>query len=352
MRLGLQVIQDDYKQINSASFIPWEELRDRTILITGATGLIGSSIVNGLCYVNDHNQLNITIVALIRDLHKAKEVFHDNYDSIRWIVGDVVGLPEIEESIDYIIHGAGPTSSSFFAQHPVETVEIIYSGTKNMLEIARRKRVKSFVFLSSMEVYGSNNTDKQLYESTPAFLDQMNQRSCYPEAKRLAENLCVCYHSEYSVPAKVVRLSQTFGPGIPADDNRVFVQFANAAINRNDIILHTKGDSKRVYLYTADAVTAVLVVLLRGTNAQAYNAGNPDTYCSIYDMAKLVAKEIANGEINVRVPGETSGLTMYPPPHAYNLNVDKLKDLGWVPSIDLIEMYRRMIISQTTRALD
>lgn len=340
---SFNVLDDDANRIASSTFIPWEDLRSCNILITGATGLIGSSIIRALCNVNRLRSLSLSIVALTRDIHRGKECLKEHADVIRWIEGDVVRLPDIGVKVDYIIHGAGPTSSAFFSKYPVETIESIVFGTRNLLELARKDEVKAFVFLSSMEVYGSGDGDNELYESTLTVLDQLNLRSCYPEAKRLSENLCVCYCSEYAVPARIVRLSQTFGPGVPANDNRVFAQFAKAASEEKDIVLHTKGDSKRPYLYTADAVTGIMTVLLKGEDGQAYNAGNPNTYLSIMEMANTVATKVSKTTIKVKIQESRDTSRLYPPSHSYNLNVDKLKQLGWTPTIDLIEMYQRMI---------
>ena len=204
--------------------------------------------------------------------------------------------------------------------------------------------MKSFVYLSSMEVYGAPLDDKMIPETQGCTLDSMAIRSCYPIAKRLCENLCASFASEYNVPTKVVRLAQTFGPGVAKDDARVFAEFARDAIENRDIILQTDGSSKRMYLYTADAVSAILTILLRGKSGCAYNAANPETYCSIREMAELVASEIANNKISVRVlNNRNSAAQKYPPSHHLRLDSQKLLYLGWQPRRDLKEMYLRML---------
>jgi len=228
-------------------------------------------------------------------------------------------------------------------QKPVETILITVLGTRNVLELARKKRVSSFVYLSTMEVYGTLKTDDPIDEDHPTAVDSMSVRSSYPQAKLLCETLCASNFGEYGIPTKVVRLAQTFGPGVAADDARVFAQFARSVAQKENIVLKTAGESKRTYLYTADAVSAILTVLLLGGAGQTYNAANPETYCSIFEMAQMAARELAEGKIRVAIqPGEnqTSGFS---PTHRLRLSVDKLCSLGWRPTTGLLEMYRNML---------
>lgn len=204
--------------------------------------------------------------------------------------------------------------------------------------------MESVLYLSSMEVYGAPLTDKLIPETQGCTLDSMTVRSCYPIAKRLCENLCASYASEYGVPGKAIRLAQTFGPGVSMNDGRVFAEFARDAIHGSDIELQTAGTSKRMYLYTADAVTAILTVLLSGKIGEAYNAANSETYCSIVEMAQLVVHEIAHDSIKVHVPMiKLDADSKFSPPHHLNLDTSKIYKLGWRPSVGLREMYLRMM---------
>lgn len=339
-----KVFQQDMEYISSVEFIDWEKFKNKTIFLTGGTGLIGSTLTKGLLFVNKKYSLNLKIILLVRDLKKAQKLFNDEYQSLIFVVGSVENLPAIQGRIDFIIHGASPTASLFFVQHPVETIQTAVQGTKNLLELGKSKQVSSFVYLSSMEVYGAPLADDFIYESQGCTLDSMQVRSCYPIAKRICENMCVSYASEYNVPTKVIRLAQTFGPGVNINDNRVFAEFARDAIKGNDIELQTYGTSKRMYLYTAEAVTAILVVLLSGAVGEAYNAANPDTYCSIIDMAELVAHQIGNDNFKVLLPSKINDKdSKFPPLHHLKLDTSKIHMLGWKPSIGLKEMYLRMI---------
>lgn len=344
MNTDSRILKEDLEIINSSNYINWNKLQNKTILITGSTGLIGSTIIKALLYVNEIRKLNLCILALVRSIEKAERLLGKENNTLRFILGSVEKLPKIGEPIDYIIHGASPTASLFFVNHPVETIQIATMGTMRLLMLAHTKKVGGFVYLSSMEVYGAPKEDTLIPESQGCTLDSMSVRSCYPIAKRLCENLCASYAQEYGVPAKVVRLAQTFGPGVERDDKRVFAEFARNAMNKTNIALQTAGTSKREYLYTADAVTAILTVLLHGKPGEAYNAGNPTTYCSISEMAQLVAEQIAENQISVcHEDSLNQSNTQYSPPHHFYLDVSKLKNIGWQPTRGLKEMYERMI---------
>jgi nucleoside-diphosphate-sugar epimerase len=250
--------------------------------------------------------------------------------------------------IDYMIHGASITSSKLFVEKPVETVMTALLGTQNILELARVNPVKSMVYLSSMEVYGYPQTEERIAEEHGTDLDPMTVRSGYPESKRMCENLCASYGKEYGIPAKVVRLTQTFGPGVQYSDGRVFAEFARCAIEERDIVLKTKGETKRNYLYTKDAAAAIMTVLLKGENGEAYNAANEETFCSIYEMAQLVAEQCAGGKIQVRVEEDDVRQYGYAPVLKMNLDTAKLRALGWMPQYDLKQMYEAMITDMKT----
>jgi nucleoside-diphosphate-sugar epimerase len=318
-------------------------LEGKKVFITGATGLIGRAIVMRLLSYKGGNP--ITVIALVRDKNKADKIFSGlKNENLQYIVGDVSNIKLDNMGIDYIIHGTSQTSSKAFVDGPAEVIIDNFNGTKNLLEFARINDVKSFVYLSTMEVYGVNLDDEKVYEDNPSYLNTMQPRSCYPESKRLCECLCASFANEYSVPAKVIRLTQTFGEGVNYDDGRVFAEFARCAIEGRNIVLNTKGETKRNYLYIDDAVDAILTVLLFGKNGEAYNAANEETYCSIYEMAKMVAENFGNGKTSVVISQnddiEKHG---YAPTLKMNLSCNKLKALGWEATTDLQGAYCHMI---------
>lgn len=343
-----KIFKEDLEYITSAVFIDWQKLDNKTVFVTGATGLIGYTLVSALLYRNLKYQSNIKIIALVRNITKAKEKFAEQLKqnlNLKFVIGDVENLPQIDEKIDYIVHGANPTASSYFVENPVETIKSAVWGTNNILNLAKEKNISGLVYLSSMEIYGAPHTDELIDEAHGTTVDTMSVRSCYPEAKRLCEALCASYADEYKVPAKVVRLAQTFGPGIEKNDNRVFAEFLRCAIKKQDIVLQTKGTSKRCYLYTADAVTAILTVLLNGKVGEAYNAANENTYCSIKDMANLVKNEICNGKIQIIFGANNiERIKTFMPKMYMKLSIVKLKNLGWIYSVGLKDMYLRSTI--------
>lgn len=348
MWIETPVFKEDLDAVCSLDYIPWEKLKYKTILVTGATGLIGASIINTLVYANLCKKLNLKVLALIRDEEKAKEIFQKQLTistTLSLVIGDVENITDVNEKIDYIIHGASPTTSTYFIEKPVETIKTAVLGTINLLELAKKNNVAGFVYLSSMEIYGSPKTEDKLSEKDVGYINPLVIRNCYPEAKRQCEALCAAYAEEYKIPATSIRLAQTFGPGVGAKDVRVFAEFAKCAMEKKDIILLTDGSSKRCYLYTMDAVSAILTVLLKGKAGTAYNAANPRTYCSVFEMAQIVSNELAENLIKVKILNNKEESRKFPPSHFYNLDISAILKLGWKPTVNLIDMYKRMILT-------
>jgi len=340
------VILQDMDKIVQDPNIPWDMMYGKTILVTGATGLIGRTLVNALLYKNKICSSHITVLALVRNVTKGSEIFSSIFhecSELKLVEGSVERVPEIEGSVDYIIHCASPTNSGYFVKHPVDTIRTILEGTKNILEMAREKSTRSVVFLSSMEVYGRVETEELLNEETLGDIDLTSPRSCYPMGKRMAENLCCAYWHQYKVPVTICRLAQTFGPGVSVEDGRVFAYMARCAMEGKDIELNTSGGKKNEYLYTADAADAIFTLLLRGKPAVAYNAANPETYCSVKEMAQTVAKTFGQGKICVRTNVEEDKAKLYPPDSFLHLDTTRIQNLGWKPSVGLMEMYQRMM---------
>lgn len=338
---------EDLNTVASDSSIPWHLLEGKTVLVTGATGLVGSNVVNALLYQGMERGTGCRVVAPVRDISKAEALFCrqllDCPGRLTLVQGDVSVPLSVPGNVDYIVHGASQTASAAFISNPVQTIETAVLGTRHILELALEKNVKSLVYLSSMEAYGSPHDEIPLTEDSPAYFDSMSPRSCYPESKRMCEALCCAYAQQYNVPAKVIRLAQTFGPGVRKEDTRVFVDFAKKALAGEDIILRTKGDSCRMYLYTMDAVAAILSVLLCGETGACYNAANKNTYCSIREMAELVSHTLSQGRSRVTVQTDDEASKIYPPAHKLYLDTGKLERLGWHARFALADMYKRMV---------
>lgn len=323
-------------------------LENKSVFITGATGLIGSHLVYSLIFANKILSTNIKIIAAVRSEQKAKLKFADYLDEIELDVSDISEQQMYDGNIDFIIHGASVTDSQAFVKKPVDTIFTALNGTKNILDLAKSKDVENMVYLSSLEVYGTNEAKELIFEDDYGYIDFTQVRSSYSEGKRMAECLCVSYGSQYQVPVSLARLTQTFGPGVEYTDNRVFAQFARAVIEDSPITLHTKGETMRSYCYTKDAVAAILYILLKGKPGQAYNVANEETYISIYDMA-VMASEL-NDSDNCRVNVELKDINSlgYNPTVKINLQTQKIKELGWKPMIGLREMFQSLITSMSS----
>ncbi len=340
---------EDLEQLVHTNNLPWDKLKYKTILVTGASGLIGSSLIKGLMYANQVLDLKLNIAALVRNKTKAYEKFADfsnNSNVLTILQGDIGQKIEMGKKIDFIVHGASPTNSKYFVDKPVETIKTAVNGTINMLELAKGNQVEGFVYLSSMEVYGAPQDERLLSEKDVGYIDPLMIRNCYPQSKRQCEALCAAYAGEYNVSATSVRLAQTFGPGVEKDDTRIFAEFARCIKNRDDIILLTDGSSKRCYLYTMDAITAILTVLLKGEKGKSYNVGNPKTYCSIREMAQMAAHDLADDKITVKIIENKECSKKFSPTHFYNLDIKAISDLGWKPTWGLRDMYLRMMESE------
>lgn len=323
------VPEEELRDICAAEFIPWEKLRGATLLVSGATGLIGNVLVRALLCANRERKLGLSLLALVRDEARARERFADLLTAdcpLRLVLGCVEELPEIEGPVDYILHGASQTASRAFVERPVETIRTSVLGTMNLLELARRKRSSGMAYLSSMEVYGHPERGHKVKEGDACALSPLELRDSYPIAKLQSESLCRAYAAEYGVPAAIVRLAQTFGPGARADDGRIFAELGRCIREGRDIVLRTRGETERSYLYVTDAVTALLTALLRGEPGCAYNAADEDSYRSIADMARELAE--ANG-IRLRFDLADESRTGYPKPVYMDLDTTLLKGLGW-----------------------
>lgn len=326
------------KIINQARNNIGEGATLNTYLITGAAGYVGSNLIK---YIQE-SDINAKIIALVRDSSKVQSMHLGDIDITITDLTDRNTMKGLHLEADYIFHCASITKSAEMISHPVEVIESIVNTTQNIMDLAVRCNAKSVVYVSSMEVYGNMDCSDghRVTEDEMGEVNILNTRSCYPVGKRMAENICYSYFKEYGVPVKIARLSQTFGRGILPNDNRVFMQFARAAKNKKNIILHTLGNSMGNYCGIEDAVRGMMIILKMGVNGEAYNIVNEDNTMTIREMAELVCGEIADDRIAVEydIPKEANKYG-YASDTGLRLSGSKLAALGWRPNQTLKQMY-------------
>jgi len=317
-----------------------------TYFITGATGYIGSMLVK---YIKETDK-QAGITALVRDQVKAENMLPQEVKIIELDLCErrcAQRLLEAGIRADYIIHCASVTASAEMIAHPVEVTESIVNTTQNVLEFAKHSLIKSMVYLSSMEVYGSiiNPDGHRVTEEevSRGAVELFSSRSCYPLGKRMAENICYSYYKEYDVPVKIARLAQTFGEGVLPSDKRVFAQFAKAVREGKDIVLHTEGHSMGNYCGIHDAILGIMTILKNGVSGEAYNVVNEANTMTIRQMAELVADKIADGKIKVAYEITKDNQYGYAADTALCLSGKKLMALGWKPQESLKDMYGQLI---------
>lgn len=334
------------QDVISDSNIPWSELQDSTVTVTGATGLVGGLVIRTLFAANQERGLNIRLIAHGRNADRGN-VLSQEFGA-EFVSGNIRKPPllkGVEARLDYIFHCAAITKSADMVARPADVISTEIEGTKNVLELARKTHCRSLVYLSSMEVYGQT-AQGEVKECDLGYIDLSNPRSCYPESKRLCEMMCTANAAQYGLPIKIARLARTFGPGVPnvENDMRIANQFTRKALAGEDIELHTPGNSIANCCDTIDAVRGLLTILLKGKNGEAYNVANPKASTTIHQMAEVVANEVCGGKIKVKIAiPEDIDQRGYAPDVGFRLNADKLLSLGWSPGYGIKEMYQRML---------
>jgi len=341
------VIESDLKYITNVN-LPWRSLKNKTVLIAGASGFLPSYMVETFLYLNETKQLNIKVIGLVRDLKKARLKFarYSGDKKLQLIRGDVCAKIKIKEHIDYIIHAASYATPKIFKQDPVGILSPNVIGTANLLELAAEKKIKSFLFFSTTGVYGY--LDKSCYpvkETCFGSLDPMDPASCYIESKRMGENMCIAWMHQFKVPVKIVRPAITYGPGISLDDGRSFADFIADVVNNRDIVLYSKGKVIRNFCYIADATAGFFTVLLKGKAGEAYNVAT-NHEISIIDLAKKLVKDIFP-ELKLKVVMKKDASKNYLRMDFPRTTPDirKLKALGWKLSFPINEGFKRTVAS-------
>ena len=320
--------------------VNWQMYRDKTILITGATGRLGRYILETLVDVDIRYNLNLRVLGLARSEKKAEEVFGEElkFPNVKMLIQDVNTPVDYDGDIHYIFHTAGPAAPVDFKEHPVETLWSHVNGTHNILECARQHRTKKIFYISTVEIYGEWKEDRNITEEDMGPLRHLNFRACYPEAKRLCETMLTTYQKEYGIDYCGVRFSHTLGPGILLNDGRAFAEFLNDVLNDRDIVLQSDGSAMRTYTYVADAINAVFLIMDKGEST-FYNVSADENLISIRDLASLISSLSPTGKTKVTFSGKAGDLPYLPFKLAI-MDTSKIRALGWKPQVDLKHMFR------------
>jgi len=343
-----RIVAEDMQFITGMA-LPWERLAGKAVLITGANGFLPAYMVGALLFLNKNKGLGINIIGLVRNKAKAMQRFGHEVDSgqVMLIVQDVSMPLTVDGPVDYIVHAASQASPKYYGVDPAGTLKANVLGTYNLLEIAREKKTEGFLFFSSGEVYGELQSDNdKIKEDSYGIVDPMIVRSCYAESKRMGETMCVSWHHQFGVPAKVVRAFHTYGPGMDLDDGRVHADFVSDVLARRDIVMRSEGAFVRAFCYLSDATTGFFTVMLKGENGEAYNIGNDTCEISIRDLAAKIAGLYP--ELGMRVVQQ---VTERPEGYIESKfrrscpNTDKARGLGWEPRFSIEDGFKRTIES-------
>lgn len=315
---------DDIRAVALLQF-PWEKLDNCNVLVAGASGLIGSCLVDILMarpvrsyhvYAMGRNQRRLE---QLFEKYKSDERFHA-------IIGDVTEPLSIQEPIHYIIHAASGAAPSEFSSHPVEVMKANINGVINLIEYGIQHQMKRFLYVSSGEIYGEGD-GRVFTEDDSGYVNCNTPRSCYPSSKRAAETLCASYASEFGVDTLIARPCHIYGPNFTETDNRVYAQFIRNILKGEDIIMKSTGEQFRSWCYVVDCVSALLYILFNGTSSEAYNIADSTSVLSIRQLAEMLA-EIGHCKVVTTVSSETEK-NSYNPVSKSVFSIDKLERLGW-----------------------
>ncbi len=336
------VIREDIQSI-LAEKINWDKLKNRTVLLTGASGMLGSYIISTLVELNEQKDWGMHLYGLMRHPKKLKPEIRDHIDVITQSVTEPI---DTDVKFDYVLHTASPASPLIMREDPVGTIAANTLGAWNTLKLAADSNASGYLFISSREIYGQPYADQKVFsEDTYGFVDPLNPRSCYPEGKKAAETMCACYRAQYGLNTKIARLAHTFGPGMRIDDGRVQADFLRDVVNDRNIVLKSEGTAIRTYTYVRDAVAALFYILLNSPDDEmVYNISSEADTVSIRQLAEAMADAYPEKHLKLEfhIP-EKTGNDGTAPFTLGILSSDKIKTIGWQPAFTLKEGIQRTV---------
>ena len=326
--------------------LPWEKLQDKTVLLSGASGMIGSFLIDVLMFRNKIFGMNCSIFALSRNTKKAEERFsaHSSNTLLQFLNSDIntaLVFPDLGH-VDYVFHFASNTHPVQYASDPIGTITTNIIGLINMLEFAKSHNAERFAFASSNEIYGENRGDTELFDELYCgYLDPNTLRGGYPESKRCGESLCQAYISQAGMDIVIPRFTRTYGPTMKMSDTKALSQFIKKGIDKENIVLKSAGTQVYSYQYVADSVSGFLTVLLCGKNGNAYNIADTSSDITLKELAEYIA-EFSGTRVVFEMPDklEASG---YSKATRARLDGSKLRQLGWIPKYDIYTGLKRTL---------
>lgn len=317
--------QQDLKCILNFEF-DWTVLKNKSILITGASGQIGTVLIDLFRLLDAEFKLNIHLILIARNVPTESKNINEE-----WISHDISNPISLSQKIDFVIHAASNTHPIQYSKYPVETISTNVFGTFNLLNLCKMNKPSRFVLLSSVEIYGEG--EKKFTETDFGYIDCNVARNGYNESKRLCESLCQSYKMEYSQDFVTARLCRIYGPTLRKDDSKAMSQFIRNGIERKDIVLKSSGNQFYSYLYSIDAAIAILWIMLKGESGEAYNIADLKSNCHLKDLAELIAKK-SETKVIYEIPSEQENKGFSKVQNAI-LDSSKLKRLGWKSFFDI-----------------
>lgn len=330
-----ELYREDIRRVAELDF-PWESLARKAVLISGATGLLGSFLVDVLLYLNEKQGLQVKIYGLGRNENKAKERFGSCFDNFSFLISDVNSFSgeSIDGDVEVIFHLASNTHPAAYASDPIGTIRTNVMGHFNLLDFAVKRGTSKYVYASSCEVYGENRGDCEFFsESYCGYIDSNTLRAGYPESKRCGEALCQAYMKQEGLSVFIPRLARSYGPTMKLDDTKAISQFIRKAIVGEDIVLKSEGNQYYSYTYMADAVAGLLTVMFRGEPGRAYNVAEESSDIRLKELAEIIAAK-AGRQVIFELPEESERLG-YSKATKSRMDGSALSALGWCAYEDI-----------------
>ena len=329
--------------------LPWNKLDGKNILITGATGLIGSCLVDVLMHRPDQD---FQLYAMGRSRVRAERLFaeYNNRDNFHFIQQDITLPLKTEIKFHYVIAAASGANPIAYSTDPVGTMKTNFIGVDNLFQYGIKHGLEKFVYVSSGDVYGEG--DGRIFtEDYSGYVNPLHLRSCYTSGKRATETLCVSYASQYGLDVSIARPCHTFGPHFTESDSRVYAQFIRDAVRNDKIVMKSTGEQFRSWCYVVDCASAILYILLKGGSGEAYNIADDNGNITIRQLAEMIAAA-EKKQVVIELPSDVEK-------RGYNVvsksifSTIKTKSLGWNTSGNLqnkilttIEEYKRTFLDE------